>query len=53
MNNIMIRNCIENAQDKVTDFGARVLVDATNFTGRMMNTGAGRFALAVHLAINY
>ena len=47
-----IRNTIIETQDKMTDLGARVLVDATNFTGRMMNTRAGRFALAVPLAVS-
>ena len=36
--------------DKATDIGAHALVSATNFTGRMMNTRAGRMALAVPLA---
>ena len=45
-----ITTCLDHAYDKATDFGAHALVNATNFTGRMMNTKVGRAALVVPLA---
>ena len=45
-----IGKCFDEVHDKVTDIGAHALVSATNFTGRMMNTRGGRFALTVPLA---
>ena len=45
-----ITTCLDRAYDKATDIGAHALVGATNFTGRMMNTKAGRAALVVPLA---
>ena len=45
-----ITNCLDRAYDKATDIGAHALVNATNFTGRMMNTKVGRAALVVPLA---
>ena len=48
MNSITM--CLDRAYDKATDIGAHALVNATNFTGRMMNTKVGRAALVVPLA---
>ena len=45
-----ITACLDRAYDKATDIGAHALVDATNFTGRMMNTRVGRATLVVPLA---
>ena len=45
-----ITTCLDHAYDKATDIGAHALVNATNFTGRMMNTKVGRAALVVPLA---
>ena len=45
-----ITTCLDRAYDKATDIGAHALVNATNFTGRMMNTKAGRAVLVVPLA---
>ena len=45
-----ITTCLDRAYDKATDIGAHALVDATNFTGRMMNTRVGRATLVVPLA---
>ncbi len=47
-----IRNTIIETHDKMTDLGARALVKATNLTGRVVNTRAGRFAFAVPLAVS-
>ena len=45
-----IGKCFDEVHGKVTDIGAHALVSAANFTGRMMNTRGGRFALTVPLA---
>ena len=45
-----ITACLDRAYDKATDIGAHALVNATNFTGRMMNTRVGRATLVVPLA---
>ena len=45
-----ITTCLDHAYDKATDIGAHALVNATNFTGRMMNTRVGRATLVVPLA---
>ncbi len=46
-----ITKAVDKIQDEITEVGARVLVAATNATGRAMNTKAGRFALIVPMAI--
>jgi hypothetical protein len=47
-----ITEVIGNVEDKVNGFGARMLLAATNATGRAMNTKLGRAALIMPMAVS-
>ncbi len=47
-----ITETIDNVQTKITDFGARAMLAATNATGRAMNTKLGRAALIAPMAVS-
>lgn len=46
-----IKNAVITAQDAVDEAGARALVAATNVTGKLMTTKAGKAALVVPMAM--
>lgn len=47
-----IKGAIENAQEKVTEIGARAMLAAVNATGKAMNTRLGRTALVLPSVIS-
>lgn len=47
-----VKNVLSAAEDVVTEAGARMLVAATNVTGKMMTTQTGRMALVLPMAVS-
>lgn len=47
-----VKNVLSAAEDAVTEAGARMLVAATNVTGKMMTTQTGRMALVLPMAVS-
>lgn len=47
-----VKNVLSAAEDVVTEAGARMLVAATNVTGKMMTTQTGRMALVLPMALS-
>lgn len=47
-----VKNVLSEAEDAVTEAGARMLVAATNATGKMMTTQMGRMALVLPMAVS-
>mgnify|MGYP000163110295 CR=1 FL=1 len=47
-----ITAAVNNAQDRVTELGARAMLKAANATGKLMNTKVGKAMFAVPMAIS-
>ncbi|MCR5166486.1 MAG: hypothetical protein K6C13_04615 [Oscillospiraceae bacterium] len=47
-----MKNYVTTVKERAEDIGARAMVGATNAVGRFMNTRAGKFAVAVPMAMS-
>lgn len=47
-----ITAAVNNAQDRVTELGARAMLKAANATGKLMNTKVGKAMFAIPMAIS-